>query len=66
MQQNWSDFYWLTGETPITLHVLCEMLKNHFVHHRNLGRRRRINFRNQVYAQLVPLEIFTAMKDIRK
>ena len=30
LERNWNDFYWLTGETPNTLHELMTELKNIF------------------------------------
>ena len=48
MQNNWDDFYWLTGETPISLQVLVHQIEPRNIIHNNLGCREALNFRNQV------------------
>ena len=48
MQHNWDDFYWLTGETPITLQVLVNQIEHRNIFNNPLGRPGALDFRNQV------------------
>ena len=48
MQNNWNDFYWLTGETPTSLQVLVDQLLHRNIFHNALGCRCALNYRNQV------------------
>ena len=52
LEQNWTDFYWLTGETPDTLNLLTNQI---WAYRRRIvgrwfrkGRRPAMTFRNQV------------------
>ena len=56
LERNWTDFFWLTGDTPETLSILVQQLNNYS---RNIrprlstkGRKTRLNFRNQVIIQI--------------
>ena len=49
LAQNWTFFYWLTGETPQSLAMLVRSLQNNFHHFNRLGRNSALDFRNQVY-----------------
>ena len=52
LEQNWTDFFWLTGETPQSLQLLVNSL--HTIRYGIIGRRIRLgrrpalSFRNQV------------------
>ena len=48
LEQNWVHFFWLTGETPQTLTILVNTLRNRNFVHLRLGRIPSIDFRNQV------------------
>ena len=48
LETNWTDFFWLTGETPDTLSKLVAKIKELYdtIYHQR--RRSIVNFRNQV------------------
>ena len=48
LQDNWTHFYWLTGELPPTLQLIVNRLEVRF-RHRTRGRKCIITFRNQVH-----------------
>ena len=48
LQRNWINFFWLTGETPQTLSILVNKLRNNFHTFNNLGCNSVLDFRNQV------------------
>ena len=52
LARNWTDFFWLTGETPDTLNLLVQLVRANLrnVRGRNFrrGRRPALTFRNQV------------------
>ena len=48
LDRNWIHFFWLTGETPDTLNILVECLRNIYYVQNHLGRPPAIDFRNQV------------------
>ena len=59
LESNWNDFFWLTGETPITLNELVQEMQNKF--HPTFRRRRlgSLDFRNQViHETLQSLQLF--------
>ena len=48
LETNWNHFYWLTGEIPVSLSIMCDKIKSKFIPYRDSGRRNSLDFRNQV------------------
>ena len=48
LQRNWTNFFWLTGETPITLRFLINRILTTFPLFNNLGRNCSLDWLNQV------------------
>ena len=48
LEQNWSHFFWLTGETPQTLEILINRVESKFLNCRNSGPDSNLNLRNKV------------------
>ena len=47
LEQNWNDFYWLTGEIPPSLNYLVEEIEND-IHMLRMGRNHILDFKKQV------------------
>ena len=52
LETNWDHFYWLTGETPHTMLILVEAMRNR-VPRRRFGRPQVLDFRNQVNKRML-------------
>ena len=50
LEQNWMNFFWLTGETPQTLAILVHVLSHIHLQQNHTGRPPALDFRNQVSA----------------
>ena len=48
LQTNWSNFFWLTGDTPRTLQVIVNGIEQIYLPQRSMGRPSILTFRNQV------------------
>ena len=48
LEQNWNDFFWLTGETPHTLQLLVQQLEPIYRQYYPRRRTSLLSFRNQV------------------
>ena len=49
LESNWTHFFWLTGETPVTLQGLVDALENHYYPYIYRGHRTLLDFHNQVH-----------------
>ena len=58
LEQNWINFFWLTGEIPQTLAILVQRLIHLFINQTHQGRATVIDFRNQVIFSIEPLFSF--------
>ena len=58
LETNWNNFFWLTGETPITLSILVNQLYGHFIHVFHYGHRSKLDFRNQVTFYIVQCQTY--------
>ena len=48
LSSNWNDFFWLTGELPMTLDYLVSKIEIKFFNMNPLGRKCNLSLRNQV------------------
>ena len=48
LERHWSNFFWLTGETPDSWSNLVQDLSQEFVHYFHVGKRAKLDLRNQV------------------
>ena len=48
LENNWNHFFWLTGETPVTLLNLVNTVQRTFYPNTDRGRKKVLNFQNQV------------------
>ena len=48
LEKNWLQFFWLTGEIPVTLQSVVDRLQNMFNPYITRGRPLCLDFRNQV------------------
>ena len=48
LEQNWTNFYWLTGETPPSLQSIVHAVQREYLPNVDRGRAQIIDFRNQV------------------
>ena len=58
LNQNWLNFFWLTGETPGTLNALVNQLEDRFMHYFLKGRECKLDLRNQVSFIQIQISIF--------
>ena len=63
LRQNWSHFYWLSGETPDTMSLIVQGLRdNYFQFHQH--RNNALNFHNQVLLVLIWLRRYPTMSHL--
>ena len=58
LERNWSNFFWLTGETPGSLQVIVNRLTAIYLPQVARGRAENIDFCNQVYNFIIIFRIF--------
>ena len=48
LENNWNNFFWLTGETPNTLQLVVDQIERNFYPYVNRGRKTKLDLWNQV------------------
>ena len=63
LRKNWNHFYWLTGETPVSMDILLQGLTDsYFRNHEN--RNNSLNLRNQILLVLMWLRRYPTMQHL--
>ena len=65
LEQNWNDFFWLTGETPQTLNALSLKLERIYTTTFRM-RRGLLDFKNQVSINFITIRLFLPLNTHKK
>ena len=60
LSTNWNHFYWLTGETPVSMQIIIEGIRENFFNY-HLHGNNRLDFRNQILLVLIWLRRYPTM-----